>query len=52
MEPVQPQGPSAVFVGTSWLALAAGFFAFIIGLWNADMQLNEKGYYFTVLLFG
>ncbi|RYY66669.1 MAG: hypothetical protein EOO12_03570 [Chitinophagaceae bacterium] len=52
MEPVQPQGPSAAFVGASWLALAAGFFAFITGLWNADMQLNEKGYYFTVLLFG
>jgi uncharacterized membrane protein YiaA len=26
--------------------------AFLIGLWNADMQLNEKGYYFTVLMFG
>jgi uncharacterized membrane protein YiaA len=26
--------------------------AFIIGLWNAEMELNEKGYYFTVLLFG
>ncbi|RYF81133.1 MAG: hypothetical protein EON98_12730, partial [Chitinophagaceae bacterium] len=26
--------------------------AFIIGLWNAEIELNEKGYYFTVLLFG
>jgi len=24
----------------------------MIGLWNATMQLNEKGYYFTLLLFG
>jgi uncharacterized membrane protein YiaA len=29
-----------------------GIVAFLIGLWNADMQLNEKGYYFTVLMFG
>ena len=26
--------------------------SYCIGLWNADMQLNEKGYYFTILLFG
>ncbi len=26
--------------------------SYCIGLWNATMQLNEKGYYFTVLLFG
>ena len=44
--------PSAVFIGTSWLVLVTGMTAFIIGLWNADMQLNEKGYYFTVLMFG
>lgn len=23
-----------------------------MGLWNADMQLNEKGYYFAVLVLG
>jgi uncharacterized membrane protein YiaA len=32
--------------------LLAGVLAYIIGLWNADMELNEKGYYFTVLMFG
>ncbi|MFN8243322.1 MAG: inner membrane protein YiaA [Ferruginibacter sp.] len=47
---VQP--PSAAFIAASWLALLAGITAFLIGLWNADMELNEKGYYFTVLLFG
>ncbi|RYY39616.1 MAG: hypothetical protein EOO08_09945 [Chitinophagaceae bacterium] len=52
MEQAKTQGPSPAFIGASWLALGVGFLAFIIGLWNADMELNEKGYYFTVLLFG
>jgi uncharacterized membrane protein YiaA len=47
-----PQAPSAAFIGASWAALLIGMTAFIIGLWNAEMQLNEKGYYFTVLMFG
>jgi uncharacterized membrane protein YiaA len=46
------QQPSPAFIGASWAALLIGFFAFIIGLSNAEMELNEKGYYFTVLLFG
>lgn len=46
------QKPSAAFVGASWVALFAGFLAFVIGLWNAEMALNEKGYYFTVLMYG
>lgn len=44
--------PSAAFVGASWVALLIGIVGFNIGLWNAEMELNEKGYYFTVLLFG
>jgi uncharacterized membrane protein YiaA len=44
--------PSAAFIGASWLTLIIGITAFIIGLWNAEMELNEKGYYFTVLMFG
>lgn len=44
--------PSAAFIAASWLALFIGTAAFNIGLWNDDMQLNEKGYYFTVLMFG
>ena|SRR6478672_4347681 len=44
--------PSAAFISASWLALGIGIISFIIGLWNAEMQLNEKGYYFTVLMFG
>jgi uncharacterized membrane protein YiaA len=52
MEPRQSQQPSLAFIGASWVALLIGITAFLIGLWNADMQLNEKGYYFTVLMFG
>jgi len=52
MEQKQPQQPSAAFIGASWVALIIGISAFIIGLWNAEMELNEKGYYFTVLMFG
>lgn len=52
MEQKQLHPPSAAFIAASWLALCTGIVAFLIGLWNADMQLNEKGYYFTVLMFG
>jgi uncharacterized membrane protein YiaA len=52
MEQNRPNQPSAAFIGASWTALLIGITAFLIGLWNADMQLNEKGYYFTVLMFG
>lgn len=44
--------PSNTFVAASWVALGAGFIGFIVGLWNAEMVLHEKGYYFTVLMFG
>ncbi len=44
--------PSNAFIAASWAALLIGTTAFLIGLWNANMQLNEKGYYFTVLMFG
>lgn len=46
------QKPSNAFVAASWIALGAGMIGFIIGLWRAEMLLNEKGYYFTVLMFG
>jgi len=46
------QKPSAAFVGASWIALGAGIVSFNVGLFNADMLLNEKGYYFTVLMYG
>ncbi|OQP58758.1 inner membrane protein YiaA [Niastella populi] len=44
--------PSNAFIAASWVALGAGMLGFLVGLWRAEMQLNEKGYYFTVLMFG
>lgn len=44
--------PSNAFIGASWTTLIAGITAYFIGLWNADMLLSEKGYYFTIMLFG
>ncbi|GAB5473465.1 MAG: inner membrane protein YiaA [Maribacter sp.] len=44
--------PTPAFVSASWMALLIGMVSYCIGLWNAYMELNEKGYYFTILLFG
>ncbi len=44
--------PTGAFVGASWAALFIGSGAYLFGLWNSTMQLNEKGYYFTILLYG
>lgn len=52
MEQKQINQPSAAFIAAAWTAFLVGTIAFIIGLWNANMELNEKGYYFTVLMFG
>ena len=46
------QKPSNAFIAASWVALGTGMIGFLIGLWRAEMQLDEKGYYFTVLMFG
>jgi uncharacterized membrane protein YiaA len=46
------QAPSGAFVAASWTALLAGSCTYLAGLWNAGMQLNEKGYYFTLLMYG
>ena len=47
-----PGEPTAAFKGATWAALLVGVAAYFIGLFNASMQLNEKGYYFAVLVFG
>ncbi len=49
---IYDQKPTAAFIGASWSALLIGITSYCIGLWNAEMLLNEKGYYFTILLFG
>lgn len=47
-----PLKPSAAFIGASWMTLLIGITSYCIGLNNSDMAYNEKGYYFTILLFG
>lgn len=49
----QMQRPTGAFIGASWVALFVGALTYLAGLWNASqMQLNEKGYYFTILMYG
>ncbi|WP_255697752.1 inner membrane protein YiaA [Fulvivirga ligni] len=44
--------PSNAFVAVSWCTLIVGMTAYFIGLYNAEMLLNEKGYYFSIIMFG
>ncbi|REB06104.1 hypothetical protein DVB69_14320 [Sporosarcina sp. BI001-red] len=44
--------PTPAFKGASWVALIIGISAYLFGLFNAAMELNEKGYYFAILIFG
>lgn len=43
---------SNAFVAASWVALGTGLVGYIVGLARAEMLLNEKGYYFTLIMFG
>lgn len=49
---MQAQRPTMAFIGASWTALLAGAAAYLVGLWNAGMPLNEKGYYFAIFMYG
>ena len=44
--------PTSAFIGASWAALAIGSAVYLLGLWNSNMALNEKGYYFVLLMYG
>lgn len=46
------QRPTSAFIGASWAALLIGATVYLAGLWRGEMQLNEKGYYLTLLMFG
>lgn len=48
----QLQKPTAAFVGASWVALFIGSLTYLIGLWNSQMVLNERGYYLVILMYG
>lgn len=52
MATVQLARPTGAFVAASWAALLVGMAVYLVGLWNAGMQLNEKGFYFVVLMYG
>lgn len=44
--------PTPAFIGASWAVMIIGILVYLLGLWNAQMALNEKGYYFAVLCLG
>ena len=46
------QKTSNAFMAASWIAMGTGIVGYLIGLFRAEMLLNEKGYYFTVLMYG
>ncbi|PQJ95074.1 inner membrane protein YiaA [Chromatium okenii] len=52
MKPMLTPRPTGAFIGASWAALFIGVLTYLAGLWNASMLLNEKGYYFTLLMYG
>lgn len=46
------QAPTKSYIFASIAALIIGSGAYGIGLFNADMALNEKGYYLCIILYG
>ena len=44
--------PSKSYNVASIGVLILGMLCYSVGLYNADMQLNEKGYYLIILLYG
>lgn len=46
------QKTSTAFVAASWIAVGSGMIGYLVGLWRAEMMLNEKGYYFAILMYG
>ncbi|WP_166424344.1 inner membrane protein YiaA [Paraglaciecola sp. 20A4] len=46
------QAPTKSYMLASVAALVIGTIAYGIGLFNAQMALNEKGYYLIIMLYG
>lgn len=44
--------PTGAFKGAAWGAMLIGVSAYLIGLYNATMELNEKGYYIVLMILG
>lgn len=49
---MKTQAPTKSYIFASIAALFIGAGAYGIGLFNADMALNEKGYYLCIILYG
>ncbi len=46
------QKPSFAFIAASWVAFATGLIGYFSGVFgNKELQLTDKGYYFTVIMF-
>ena len=52
MNSVSSQPVSNAFAVSSLAAMTVGTVGYLVGLWNAEMEMNEKGFYFTILAFG
>lgn len=44
--------PSTSYVMATWAVFAIGALSYLLGLFNAEMALNEKGFYVTVFILG
>ena len=49
---LQPQKPTPAYIGASWAALLIGVIVYAVGLWNAKVELNDKGFFFTIQILG
>ena len=43
--------PTPLFVMAAWVVMAIGVVSYMLGLLNAPMEFNEKGYYFAVIMY-
>lgn len=46
------QTPTQSFVLASWAALTLGISAYLLGLWNAEIDLSDRGYHLTLVFYG
>lgn len=49
---IYQQKPTQAFIAASWTGLIIGISAYLIGLWNAEMDLTARGYHLTLVFYG
>ncbi|MEM7134136.1 MAG: inner membrane protein YiaA [Chloroflexota bacterium] len=49
---IYQQKPTQAFIFASWAVLIVGISAYLIGLWNAEIELTERGYHLTLIFYG